>query len=169
MTGQDGGVDLDAFLATAVDLLAIPSTADQPQQLRRAVGFVVDFVGPGFVVEWFESSGKPSALLYPDRFRGATRPEFRVILNGHLDVVPAEPEQFRPRRIGARLYARGAQDMKITALLQARVFRELAGRVAYPLALQLVADEEVGGRDGTLFQLRRGVTGSFVIIGEHSG
>jgi succinyl-diaminopimelate desuccinylase len=162
-------VELDAFLALVVDLLAVKSTADRPEQLRRAVESVVDFVGPGFSVERFESNGKPSALVYADRFRGATRPEFRVILNGHLDVVPGEPEQFRPRRDGDRLYARGAQDMKVSALVQAQVFRELAVRLPYPLALQLVADEEVGGHDGTLYQLEQGITGRFVVIGEHSG
>jgi len=168
-SGQDGKVELDAFLALAVDLLAVRSTADRPEQLRRAVESVVDFVGPGFSVERFESNGKPSALVYADGFRGTTRPEFRVILNGHLDVVPGEPEQFRPRRDGDRLYARGAQDMKVSALVQAQVFRELATRLPYPLALQLVADEEVGGRDGTLYQLRQGISGRFVVIGEHSG
>ena len=162
-------LDLDAFLASAVELLALPSTAEQPERLGRAVEFVVDFVGPGFTVERFESNGKPSALVYPDRYRRATRPEFRVILNGHLDVVPARPEQFRPYRDGDRLYARGAQDMKVSALIQALVFRELASALPYPLALQLVADEEVGGRDGTLHQLRQGVAGAFVVIGEHSG
>jgi succinyl-diaminopimelate desuccinylase len=130
---------------------------------------VVDFVGPGFSVERFESNGKPSALVYADGYRGADRPEFRVILNGHLDVVPGEPAQFLPRRDGDRLYARGAQDMKVSALVQAQVFRELATTLPYPLALQLVADEEVGGRDGTLYQLQQGVTGAFVVIGEHSG
>jgi hypothetical protein len=120
-------------------------------------------------VERFESNGKPSALLYAEAFRGATRPAFRFILNGHLDVVPGEPEQFRPRRDGDRLYARGAQDMKVSALVQAQVFRELAPRLPYPLALRLVADEEVGGRDGTVHQLRLGVAGTFVVIGEHSG
>jgi succinyl-diaminopimelate desuccinylase len=59
--------------------------------------------------------------------------------------------------------------MKVSALAQAQVFRELATRLPYPLALQLVADEEVGGRDGTLYQLEQGVTGAFVVIGEHSG
>lgn len=162
-------MDLDAFLAVAVDLLAVPSTADRPEQLRRAVDSVVDFVGRGFSVERFESNGKPSALLYAEAYRGASRPAFRFILNGHLDVVPGEPEQFRPRRDGDRLYARGAQDMKVSALVQAQVFRELAPRLPYPLALQLVADEEVGGRDGTLHQLRLGVAGTFVVIGEHSG
>jgi succinyl-diaminopimelate desuccinylase len=164
-TGQDGAVDLDAFLAAAEDLLAVPTTADRPDDLRRAVEFVVDFVGPGFTVERFESNGKPSALIYPP---AAARPAFRVVLNGHLDVVPGEPEQFRPRRDGNLLRARGAQDMKISALVQAQVFRELAARLPYPLALQLVADEEVGGRDGTLHQIEHGVTGEFVILGEHS-
>jgi succinyl-diaminopimelate desuccinylase len=153
----------------AVELLAVRSTADRPDQLRRAVESVVEFVGPGFSVERFESNGKPSALVYADGYRGTTRPAFRVILNGHLDVVPGEPEQFRPRRDGDRLYARGAQDMKVSALVLAQVFREVATTLPFPVALQLVADEEVGGRDGTLHQLQRGVTGDFVVIGEHSG
>jgi len=158
-------MDTESFLAAARELLAVPSTSDRPGDLARALGFVLDFVGPGFTVERFESGGKPSALAY----RGALRPRFRVILNAHLDVVPASAEQFRPRREGTRLYARGAQDMKISALVQAQVFRELAGRLPYPVALQLVTDEETGGRDGTLHQLEQGVSGEFVIIGEHSG
>ena len=162
-------MDLDGFLAVAVDLLGVQSTADRPEMLRLAVDRVVDFVGPGFHVERFESNGKPSALVYAHRFHdGAGRPEFRVILNAHLDVVPGEPGQFRPHRDGDRLYARGAQDMKVSALAQAQVFRETATSLPYPLALQLVADEEVGGADGTLHQIQQGVTGAFVVIGEHS-
>jgi succinyl-diaminopimelate desuccinylase len=157
-------VELEGFLAAAEELLAVPSTADRPAELKRAVEFVVDFVGPGFRVEWFESSGVPSALLH----HGPQRRDFRVVLNAHLDVVPAAPGQFRPRREGDRLYARGAQDMKITALAQALAFRETAATLPFPLALQLVTDEEVGGRNGTWHQLEQGVTGEFVVIGEHS-
>ena len=189
-------MDVEWFLEQAGELLAIPSTADRPAELARALGFVLDFVGPGFTVERFESGGKPSALVYqgepgqggsdggrsgrggaePGGGRGgeepgagsAGRPDFRVILNAHLDVVPAPPDQFLARREGGRLYARGAQDMKISGLAEALVFRELAGTVAYPLALQLVTDEEVGGRDGTRHQIERGVRGDFVLIGETS-
>ena len=57
----------------------------------------------------------------------------------------------------------------MSALVEAQVFRELAGVLPYPLALQLVTDEEVGGRDGTLHQIRQGVAAEFVVIGEHSG
>jgi len=182
-------MDVEWFLEQAGELLAIPSTADRPAELARALGFVLDFVGPGFTVERFESGGKPSALVYQGVYRGEPgqggsgggrggagpgaglggRPDFRVILNAHLDVVPAPPDQFRARREGSRLYARGAQDMKISGLAEALAFRELAGTVAYPLALQLVTDEEVGGRDGTRHQIERGVRGDFVLIGETSG
>ena len=158
-------MDTESFLSVARELLAVPSTADRPGELHRALDFVLDFVGPGFTVERFESNGKPSALIY----HGARRPRFQIILNAHLDVVPAEPDQFRARRDGNRLYARGAQDMKVSALVEAQVFGELAGRLPYPIALQLVTDEEVGGRNGTLHQLEQGVSGEFVIIGEHSG
>jgi succinyl-diaminopimelate desuccinylase len=158
-------MDFEAFLAAACELLAVPSTADRPDDLRNALRFVVDFVGPGFTVEHFASGGKPSALIYCS----TERPRFRIILNAHLDVVPATPGQFRPHRDGARLYARGAQDMKVSALVEALVFRELANILPYPLALQLVTDEEIGGRDGTLHQLEQGVSGEFVIIGEYSG
>ena len=159
-------METESFLAAASELLAVRSTADRPGDLGRALDFALDFVGPGFTVERFESGGKPSALLYlgPDRSQ-----RFRIILNAHLDVVPASPAQFRPRREGDRLYARGAQDMKVSALVQAKVFRELARVVPYPLALQLVTDEEVGGHDGTLHQINHGVIGEFVVIGEHSG
>jgi succinyl-diaminopimelate desuccinylase len=153
------------FLPLAEELLAVRSTADRPDDLHRALDLVLDVVGPGFTVERFESNGKPSALVHA----GPARPHFRVILNGHLDVVPGTDDQFRPRRDGDRLIARGAQDMKLSALVQAQVFRDTAATSPFPIALQLVTDEEVGGRDGTLHQLDQGVTGSFVVIGEHSG
>jgi len=158
-------MDAELFLASACELLAIPSTSEQPGELRRALDYVLDFVGPGFTVERFESGGKPSALVYP----GPGGQRFRVILNAHLDVVPAPAAQFRPHRDGDRLFARGAQDMKLSGLLAAQVFREQAARLSYPVALQLVTDEEVGGRDGTRHQLEHGVRGDFVIVGETSG
>lgn len=152
------------LLPLAERLLGIRSTADRPDDLRRALDFVLDVVGPGFTVERFEAGGKPSALVYV----GERRPHFRVIFNAHLDVVPGADEQFRPRRDGDRLIARGTQDMKLSALVLASVFRDTAARLPYPVGLQLVTDEEVGGRDGTRHQLEQGVTGSFVVIGEHS-
>lgn len=163
-------MDLASFLPAARELLAIPSTADRPAELAKALDFVIDFVGPGFTVERFTSGGKPSALLYA----GLERPHFDVILNGHVDVVPAAQELFQPRIEGDRLYARGAHDMKVSALVLAQVFREQAAsrggqHRAGSIGLQLVTDEEIGGRNGTRHQLDEGVRADFVIIGEQSG
>ena len=162
---MDPDFDLDAFLDLACEMLTVPSTVDRPNDLNRALELALDTVGPGFTVEQFTSNGKPSALVYC----GTSRPEFRVILNGHLDVVPAEPSQFTPRVVGDRLIGRGAQDMKVSALAMALAFRDLAPRLPYALGLQLVTDEEVGGHDGTRHQVWQGVRGDFVIIGEYTG
>lgn len=158
-------MNLDALLERAEALIAIPSTADRPADLARALDLVLDVVGPGFAVRRFESRGKPSALVTTE----PGRLDARVILNGHLDVVPGTPDQFAPVNDGTRLYGRGAQDMKVAALVLATVFREMAPTLPYPLALQLVCDEEVGGFDGTAHQIEQGVTAGFVVIGEQSG
>jgi acetylornithine deacetylase/succinyl-diaminopimelate desuccinylase-like protein len=146
-------------------LLAIRSTADRPENLRRALDLVLGELGPKFTVERFERGGKPSALVYA----GEERPRFRVLFNGHLDVVPGSDDQFRPRQAGHFLYARGAHDMKAAALVLAEVFRATARDLPFPLGLQLVTDEEVGGFDGTGFQVEQGVEADFVVIGEQSG
>jgi succinyl-diaminopimelate desuccinylase len=153
------------FVGTAMALVGVPSTADRPDELHRALDLVLGEVGPGFQVERFASRGKPSALVWPS----GPRPHFRVVLNAHLDVVPAPGEQFRPRLDGDRLYGRGTQDMKLAALVLAQVFRDVARDLPYPLGLQLVTDEEVGGYDGTAHQISAGVSADFVVIGEQSG
>ncbi|AGL17567.1 M20 family metallopeptidase [Actinoplanes sp. N902-109] len=153
------------FIAAAGELVAIRSTADRPGELRKALDFVLGQVGPGPAVQRFESRGKPSALVWA----GGPRPHFRVLLNAHVDVVPAPDEQFRARLDGDRLYGRGTQDMKLAALVLAQVFRDVAPGLPYPVGLQLVTDEEVGGHDGTAHQIAAGVTADFVVIGEQSG
>ena len=60
-------MDTEAFLTAACELLAVPSTYDRPDDLSRALDLVLGFAGPGFTVERFESSGKPSALVYHGR------------------------------------------------------------------------------------------------------
>ncbi|MEV4352242.1 M20/M25/M40 family metallo-hydrolase [Actinoplanes sp. NPDC049596] len=155
---------MDDLVGLASELISIRSTADRPDELGRALDLVLGVVGPGFDVERFESNGKPSALVR----RQGTGKDFRVLLNAHLDVVPGEDGQFTARRDGDRLYGRGAQDMKVAALVMAEVFRELAPSLPYSLGLQLVTDEEVGGFDGTKHQVDAGVRAGFVVIGEQS-
>ena len=152
---------MEELLPAVAELIGIRSTADRPGELRRALDFALDLAGPGFEVRRFESGGKPSALV-------STPGPPRVILNAHLDVVPGTPGQFTAVRDGHRLHGRGAHDMKAAAVVLTTVFRTLAPALPYPIALQLVTDEEVGGFDGTGHQVAQGVRGGFVVIGEQS-
>ncbi len=68
-----------------------------------------------YTIERFERNGIKSALIY----FGRTRPkEFKVLLNGHLDVVPGKKEAYTPKIKGNRLYGVGAMDMKANVACQ---------------------------------------------------
>ncbi|HEY8999118.1 MAG TPA: M20 family metallopeptidase [Candidatus Saccharimonadales bacterium] len=158
--------------ATAIEtikqLLAIPSTADNPEALAQAVDFMATFVAmhvDDVTIERFESNGKPSFLAY----RGDVRPaKFDVLLNAHLDVVPGAPDQFKAVEKNGRLYGRGAFDMKAAAVVESLVFCELVHDVPFELGLQIVSDEEIGGFDCALYQIEQGVRADFILTGEHT-
>jgi acetylornithine deacetylase/succinyl-diaminopimelate desuccinylase family protein len=88
-----------------------------------------------------------------------------LIVNGHLDVVPVEPEAWHHDPFGGaveggRLYGRGAADMKggIAAAICALdvVRRSRWGEPACDVVFHLVADEEAGGGLGTAVLLEKG-------------
>lgn len=145
-------------------LLASESTAQNSQELRQCLHIIEDILkAKDITIEYFERNNKPSLLAY----KKGKRPErFSVLLNGHVDVVPAKPEQFQPFVKEGKLYGRGALDMKVAAYTLAEVFVEMVNTVEYPLGLQIVTDEEIGGKDGTKYQLEQGVDADFVLAGE---
>jgi acetylornithine deacetylase len=102
----------------------------------------------------------------------------RVILSGHLDVVPpGDPATWTADPWGAeirdgRLYGRGACDMKggVASILGAvRALRSSGDldRLLGELMVVLVPSEEDGGQ-GTLAAIRAGATGDLAIITEPS-
>jgi acetylornithine deacetylase len=117
-------------------------------------------------------------LAGPTRRAGASGPAPRLILSGHLDVVPpGDPATWTADPWGAeirdgRLYGRGACDMKggIASILGAvRALRSSGGldRLHGELLVVLVPSEEDGGQ-GTLAAIRAGATGDLAIITEPS-
>lgn len=160
-------MDPTEITALASKLLSIESTVSHPKNLKQAVDFIGDILQktPGITIERFESGTQPSLLAY----YGAKRPSsFKVLMNGHVDVVAGSPGQFKPHLKDGKLYGRGAGDMKTTAVIMAVVFCDLAPKLDYPLGLQIVADEEIGGHNGTNYQISQDVQSDFVLIGEAS-
>ncbi|KAJ2719270.1 adenylate cyclase [Coemansia sp. Benny D115] len=102
-------------------------------------------------------AGKPVVVLTWE----GTQPDLpTIVLNSHTDVVPVAEDQWTQDPFGGarvavdgdhRIYARGAQDMKIVgmAYLEAvRVLQAQGRRLRRTLHLVYVPDEEIGGHDG---------------------
>lgn len=152
----------DNILSFSSQLIKIQSVKSNAKELKSVIDYVLHKL-PGFTVEHFEKNGVPSVLVYSGKKRPA---RFRILLNAHLDVVPATDNQFNPYKKNGRLYGRGTMDMKAAAVVEILLFKELASNLNYPLGLQVVTDEETGGFNGTKYQIEKGVKADFVIAGE---
>jgi succinyl-diaminopimelate desuccinylase len=127
----------------------------------------------GFVKGWLEArdvevtgtmyNGRPVLAATVGPAAGPT-----IVLHGHLDVVPARPEQFTPRLEGDRLYGRGAYDMKGGLASMMCAIHDLAGEDAVRVHFVCVADEETEEIEqrGSDHLVEQGYTGDFAITGE---
>ncbi len=72
-----------------------------------------------------------------------------LLLTGHLDVIEAKKEQFKPFEKNGRLFGRGAADMKAGCAVAVSVMKKLVeeGR-ADNVGLVFTCDEETGGHNG---------------------
>jgi succinyl-diaminopimelate desuccinylase len=127
----------------------------------------------GFVKGWLEArdvevtgtmhNGRPvlAATVGP-----ASAPT--IVLHGHLDVVPARPEQFSPRLDGDRLFGRGAYDMKGGLAAMMLAVHDLASQDGVRVHFVCVADEESEELEqrGSDYLVEQGYLGDFAITGE---
>ncbi|WP_421616797.1 peptidase [Brevibacillus sp. TJ4] len=97
-----------------------------------------------------------------------------IILNGHVDVVPAGDEAqwshspFSGEIVDGKLYGRGATDMKggnLSSLLAIQVLQALNVRLKGDVIFQSVVEEESGGA-GTLATILRGYKADAALIPE---
>ncbi|MGW5235367.1 M20/M25/M40 family metallo-hydrolase [Streptomyces nodosus] len=116
------------------------------------------------VVEWLAEAGIDSELVEsaPGRANAVARipgtdpARGALLVHGHLDVVPADPAEWRVPPFSGEihdgyLWGRGAIDMKDTVavmLATARHFARTGSRPARDIVLAFLADEEAGGRYG---------------------
>ncbi|XP_057819102.2 uncharacterized protein LOC131032182 isoform X2 [Cryptomeria japonica] len=104
------------------------------------------------VLEYVKS--KPVILL---TWQGKEKYLPSILLNSHIDVVPAEKEKWvhdpflAHKDSNGDIYARGSQDMKCVGLQYLEALRNLKNRGFVPrrtIHASFVPDEEIGGHDG---------------------
>jgi len=153
---------LNKILKLSKEFIFINSIPENPKALEDILELALSNLKE-FTVENFSKNGIKSALIYNTDKRPK---KFNVILNGHLDVIPGKDNQYKPKIIGNKLYGVGSMDMKSNVACLIMAFKEVAKKVDYPLALQLVTDEQTGSLYGTKYQVDKGVRANFVIAGE---
>ncbi|SRR6056297_106628 len=134
------------------ELIKIKSITGNYQGKKEVVDFVKkQFNSQNFVIKEYCSKNLPSLVI---NFSGDNNPD--LVLNGHLDVVPAQREDFDPKIKGNRLYGRGSGDMKAGCAVMIEAMKYFVGREKKPsLGLMLTTDEEIGGFNGTGYLLKK--------------
>jgi succinyl-diaminopimelate desuccinylase len=158
------GLLRDEIVDLTCDLIAIPSVAERPDQLQAVIDYVERYARaiPGVYVHRAESQGKPSLVA---TLRDTRSPA--VILNAHLDVVPAHEEQYRPAVRDGRIYGRASQDMKGSGAVLMRLMKDLAALAEPPdVGFMFVSDEETSGEYGTGYLLKQGWRCDFFLAAE---
>lgn len=159
-------VDAEAVVELTKALVAV-DTRNPPGNEAPIESTVRDALAPR-TPRWTPVEAAPGRLsLVADmpHPEGPRRGRPRLIVNGHLDVVPVNAEAwtrdpFDPEVIDGRLYGRGSADMK-GGIAAAVCALDVLDRAGVPpgcdLTFHLVADEERGGRLGTQALLERGL------------
>ena len=168
-------------LDLAQQLIRIPSVTNCPEErldeVHRAATLVFDYLrDAGLDVTYYNQSKYPAVFAaFPGRL---TAP---VMLCGHFDVVPPEPDdaQFEPRVEGDYLWGRGAADMKtVVATYMAWMKDALKAGPSYPnVNLLLIGNEENGESEpmgtphvlASLAEAHDGYAPQLFIAGERTG
>jgi acetylornithine deacetylase len=173
--------------ATLQKLVSIPSVIGDEGQAQE------------FMRRTYEALGLDVKILYADRAKVSSHPAFcdtgkpfegrpnvigvlkgdprkkSIILNGHVDVVSAEPiaqwkhDPWGGDVEGNKLYGRGAADMKgglIANLFALKALRKIGLQPGGTVMLQSVIEEEDGGGGGALACFMEGYTADGMIVTE---
>jgi len=175
-------VNVPGLTETLRELIAYPSVGGEERAIQERMALLLEEAGmavdrweidvealradPAYCTE-VERQGALGVVGRAGRGEGPT-----LVLNGHVDVVPAgDPERWSsPPWEGSvrdgRVYGRGAADMKgglCCALYAVRALREAGVTPRGTLLLQSVVGEEDGGM-GTLAAIRRGHLGDAAVV-----
>ena len=146
----------------ASDLIRIDTTnTGDPDTLvgeRAAAEYVAGKLSDvGFETTYVESGETPGRGNVVARLTGADPGRGALLVHGHLDVVPADPDEWSVHPFSGEvrdgyLWGRGAVDMKDMLAMSLAVARRFARDGVVPprdIVFAFLADEEAGGLQGS--------------------
>ncbi|PIR03522.1 MAG: hypothetical protein COV59_05005 [Candidatus Magasanikbacteria bacterium CG11_big_fil_rev_8_21_14_0_20_39_34] len=131
--------------ALAKKLIQFETTHEKPDQIQECLNFCKSYLdGFPVIIKEFVSEGIPSIVI---QTKDTT--DVDVLLLGHIDTIPGPDELFEGKEKDGKLYGRGSLDMKAFVATSLQVLRELLEEgYLGNIALAIVSDEELGGKNG---------------------
>jgi acetylornithine deacetylase/succinyl-diaminopimelate desuccinylase family protein len=163
---------MDESVALLQRLVRIPTENPPGNEYREVAALIGDLLAAaGYEVSSVEA--EPGLFNVVGLLRGTVGYP-TLLLNGHLDVVPAgegwQHSPFAGHFDGERVYGRGAADMKGAVASMLTAAKRLAARrdkLRGNLLLAFTADEETGGHNGVKYLLDNSLLrADFAIVGE---
>lgn len=112
------------------------------------------------LIELHNSDGFPSLFATS---KSTVHP--KVLLQAHLDVVPAHPNFYKLSEKAGKLYGRGVFDMKFAAACYLQLIDDLKDDLHnYDFGIMFTSDEEIGGENGVSYLLNKGYSADVCIL-----
>jgi succinyl-diaminopimelate desuccinylase len=144
MVKGNGTNELNEILRTITDLVSFKTTGNNFPEFEKAVAYVEKFFeGENVFIRKHYYNNIPALFI---TVNDTNKPH--ILLQGHLDVVNGNDEQFQPKIVGDKLYGRGTVDMKGFVALAMHALRK-AAREGNDVGLMITFDEEIGSENGT--------------------
>lgn len=150
------------IIALSERLIAIESIESNIRGQETCLDVLASTFKKDFYVKRYVFRGHPALVLST-----TTKKKVDIVFSGHIDVVPGEKSMFKPMMKGAKLYGRGAYDMKagIVACIYAAVeYRKKYGDKE--IAIMITSDEETTGHGTRMLLAKEGYRGDFAFIAD---
>lgn len=159
--------ELSDLRRTTETLVRIPSVSKDRKLCHEVLELIQTLIPnwDSFHSEVFEHEGYRSLIVGTREGRAAP-----LILNGHVDVVTATPDQFSPEiRDDGLMWGRGVYDMKGAVAVYVELLKKVAKLPVEDrphFQIQFVSDEEIGGHRGVEVMVHQGFDTELFLAGE---
>jgi succinyl-diaminopimelate desuccinylase len=143
------------------DLIDFQTISGHTKEVDACFDYAAAFLEKqGMHVVRLTSNGFPSIIA-----TSQTTKTPGVLLQAHMDVVPAKSEFFKMTEKEDRLYGRGVFDMKFAAACGLQLAQDLKDELHnYDFGIMFSSDEEIGGTNGVSYLLDQGYGADVCIL-----
>lgn len=142
-------------------LVEIPSITSDSKQCLKAVKYIESIAKENQLKTKILEKNNVYCLLISKEIKK----KYKILLNGHLDVVPGNNDMFKVKVRNNKIYGRGTSDMKGVDIAMLLAYIEIVREgLGEDILLLFTTDEEYGGFNGMANFISQGYTADICFI-----